>query len=226
MEYVVIAEPDEDGIFTQTVAELMGRPRFVDELVEAYMAVFNAVGPGEWHEAHTPDGARRLLVDDSASEANQTHVTTWRQDGGIRGFSVVLCLPKGRFDWRHLVPATIRGSGLPGGLLEAMEASSRNASGIAYFKELGVVQEHRKGIRPMREILACGYRIAVEANADFMCCRTSKRSSFFLLMSKVGVPTVFDFNDAVGHVIMADGLCLVRQKLGVPVRLKVEPACR
>jgi hypothetical protein len=213
----IAASFNDEGFFTQTMAEMVKNPKDIDELVGAYLAVFNATGPGEWNESWTADCARRALVDGAAAWLDCTCVTTWRSGGTLAGFSIALWSPPACFDWEQLVPPSLRGRAAPDAVSRSVLAVAGSAPALVFFRDLGIRPECRTGLQPIRELLAGNFRAAIPAGATFGCFRTSMHCRLFPIMASAGISVVYTFNDPAGYVIMARELVPAAAELKLPL---------
>ena len=76
----------------------------------------------------------------------------------------------------------------------------------AYFRELGIVKQHRGGIEPVLGIMLEPCRRGRKEGADFGFYWTSKDSRLYSLMIAFGMRVLYEFGDPERTVLLGDTL--------------------
>lgn len=201
----------DDGFFTQTLAEALTDAAFIDELVDCFMAVFNASGEGEWQEAWTVESVRNLLINDAPQNAHRVFLATWREGGALAGFSLVEI---GGFD------EVLRLSDLPPNhrTVEHLEGVKRQIEWLAGPKpvivnqrEIGIRQEFRKGLEPIVRLLLDPMERGPED--AYICNWTSRKAKLMPIILAMDVRVVYDFKDEAQHVFIGEDVKHLRRRL-------------
>lgn len=206
----------DDGFFTQRLDEAAKDPLFIDEMVDWYIGVFNASGPGEWNEHWTPDEVRRKPFLNVADHGTTTFFATWRVNGVIAGLNCACLgaprkvvsltdLPPGLQAAEHLDPIAAR-----------LEWFAGHDATVSFYREMGIRKEYRSGLEPVLGLMANAMIAARAAGSTFGCFWTGKDSKFYPIVRGVDIRDIYEFGDPGRHVFCGDGLDDTLRRLAMP----------
>lgn len=207
----------DDGFHTQTLAEAAKDPQFLQEIVECYIAIFNADGEGEWREAWTPETAAKKLFDVPAEEAARSYLTSWRFIGQLAGFSLVnVDAAETVIPVRELPPSVQTEDHRREAAMHQAWLAGPGAK-TCFFREIGIRPEFRIGLEPVVRLMHDPSAAASVDGASFVSFWTSRDSKLFPIVLGLDARAIYDFGDKVRNVLMGDDLACTLRRFRSPL---------
>ncbi len=186
------------------------------ELVDWYVAVFNARGAGEWGEHWTPETAREKILADVASEAGRTLITTWRAQGALAGVSLVFVDRAADVLKVKDLPPACRDAAVLSSVRAKLSRLLGAATVVAQYRELGIRREFRSGLDPVARLMLDPGLASMEMGAEYVCYWTSKHSRLYPIVLGLSMVPVHDFGDRDGDVLMVGDCAWLSRCLRFP----------
>ena len=208
--------PQEDGFCTQKLTAVLKDPALVTEVADCFTAIFNDRGRGEPAEDWTAETARRKLFLAEATDADRSHLTTWRVKGRLAGLCLT-CFDRTKRSFRvsDLPPGCRDQATLDEVLAKLTEAAGADTLLIQY-REMGIRRDCRGGLQPVLSLIMGPGGPPHAAGAAYVAFYCSSRGRLFPLVVGLGLQPIHRFGDAADNRLMFGSTALMQRRLSRP----------